>query len=157
MNKTTIICISFASIALMALGETPQQAMYAAAWGIYTEARGESIPGKLAIASVIQNRAQIKNRTITKTVFKPKAFSGVGLSVPEWFIIDRLAHQSLHLRDYDARQECLWIAQAIAENRFRATGPWTHNYAHDLCTPYWAPCLENVTVIGGHTFGTTRF
>ena len=148
--------IAIILLAPLAQAETVQQAALSSAWAIFQEARGESMEGKVAVASVIANRARLKQTTITQTVFKDKAFS-VGSSVPLWFMSEAQSKKCLAPADFDAREECLWIAQHIGKKTSKPAGDWTHFYAHKLVTPYWAEGLENVKVIGNHTFGTTKF
>lgn len=137
--------------------QSKQQDTIVAAWCIYQEARGEPMEGKKAVASVIVNRSGIKGYTVTQTVFKPHAFAGVGPGVPLWFMSDEDAKKQLAPADYDAREECFWIAEAIGKGEFKPTGPWTHFYAAGSPVPGWAMGIAGKKRIGNHMFLKTEF
>lgn len=110
-------------------------------WG---EARGESVEGKLAVASVIWLRAGKDPSRLAVVCRKPKQFScwNDGAPVPPVSVSP-------------AWEACKAIAQLLAKGRgsFAATVEADHYHATSMKqTPYWAEGMKEVKTIGGHVF-----
>lgn len=129
-----------------------QAEMDAVAWCLYVEARGEGSEGLIAVAGVIKTRAYLKGLSFRDTVFKHAWFSGVGESIPAWFLAGEIDAKAGRV----ARGECYKVAKSLVlgEGKFPS---FTHYYAHRLGAPYWAGKLSDVTVVGNHTFGYYRY
>lgn len=106
-------------------------------WG---ECRGESLAGKLAVASVIWNRAQGKTDRLARVCLKPRQFSC-------WNNGDLLEA----VMDGDAGSECELIACGMFAGEFSPTLEATHYHAAQV-TPWWTPGMEYCGQIGNHLF-----
>ncbi len=113
------------------------------ALNIYHEARGESISGQKAIASVIMNRVRSQRYpdSICEVVWQPKQFS--------W----TTAHEKHHVvTDPRAWKMALIIAQrTLAGHEYARVGEATHYHASSI-DPYWAAYGQFVVKIGDHVF-----
>lgn len=112
---------------------------------LYGEARGESLQGKKAVASVIYNRAVKKYgkatmQNLSKICLAPKQFSC-------W------NGGRIKVRKGKAWNECKLIAHSMGTGVFTPTGPWDHFYNPKLASPFWASSLTNLKVVGNHLFG----
>lgn len=110
---------------------------------LFGEARGETHQGKVAVASVIYNRAKERGVTMTAVCLQPKQFSCWG----DEMLINKV-HGSL-----DAWFDCVIIAQAMTDGSFQPVLNANHYYNPDLASPSWGDLLEEVAVIGRHRFG----
>ncbi|MCY4149322.1 MAG: cell wall hydrolase [Gammaproteobacteria bacterium] len=113
------------------------------ALNIYHEARGESISGQKAIASVIMNRVRSQKYpdSICEVVWQPKQFS--------W----TTTHERHHVvTDPRAWKMALIIANiTLAGYEYARVGEATHYHASSV-DPYWAAYGQFVVRIGGHIF-----
>jgi len=112
------------------------------AWTIYMEARGESRSGKLAVASVIHNRANSQNKTCGQIVRnKPYQFSCWFNGKPELYFNETF-------------EQCLYISKVLHRGTFQPLDDWNHFFNPQLCNPSWGVAMVNKCLIGNHLFGT---
>lgn len=117
---------------------------------IYGEARGETFDGKLAVASVIHTRSELRHCTLVEACLEKRQFAcWNGLdAVPQPYIDGN----GLAPADAMARGECYRIAWLLLTGEYE----WdffTHFYNPDLSSPYWAAQLKEIQAIGRHLFG----
>lgn len=112
---------------------------------LWLECGGEPHNGKVAVATVIWNRAKGDNGRIEAVILRRKQFSCWNVRKPASFRKPRNAG--------NAWNDCERIASKMVAGTFQPTGPWTHYFAHRKVVPYWAVTLKDVEVIGNHTFG----
>ena len=118
-----------------------QSDIYLMSQVVYAESKGEPYEGKVAVASVILNRA-LNNGfpdTIQDVIFQPKAFS---------CIVDGSI-------DVQPTQECLdAVYDALSGND--PTGDAVFFYNPDIATCTWMQGVEkhNIVSIGQHLFFT---
>lgn len=111
---------------------------------LYDETRGESMEGKIAVASIIYNRANGNSNGFSKVSLKPYQFSG-------W-------NESLLPRGTGASwEECLEIARTMFKGTFTPTLPmeYKHFYNPAKANPKWAydkGRLREFLTIGHHRF-----
>ncbi len=110
------------------------------AFTLYMEAGSEPFAGKMAVASVIWQRAHGNIDEIEEVILAPKQFScwnhtqeGVSGIGPRW-------------------DTCLKIAESMITGTFEPTIQADHYYNPTLCAPRWAKGMSEVAVIGGHRF-----
>lgn len=111
--------------------------IYMVATVLANEAKGESLHGKKACASVMWNRADgnpsnLAN-VVTATNWLGKAMTGRKELV-----------------------QCLDITIDMYNRHFKPVGGWTHFYNPNLATPEWGKQLEEPTRIDKHIFGTLQ-
>ncbi|MYB35258.1 MAG: cell wall hydrolase [Gammaproteobacteria bacterium] len=150
------LSICFMALANTGVADRPSSPIYHESYGtgmsnelrclalnIYHEARGESISGQKAIASVIMNRVRSQRYpdSICEVVWQPKQFS--------WTI----AHEKYHaVTDPRAWKVALIIAQrTLAGYEYARVGEATHYHASSVA-PYWAAYGNFVVKIGDHIF-----
>ncbi len=117
---------------------------------LYAEARGESIDGKIAVASVIKTRSKLKKLSLVEVCLQNRQFSCWNdlVDVPEYYITGK----GIQPDDLLARGECYGLAWVLMAGRQK----WehlTHFYNPDKATPDWAYDLRGVRTIGKHVFG----
>lgn len=113
---------------------------------IYAEAGNQSIYGKMAVASVIYNRKNLKkHQTWANVILKPYQFSC-------WNDPKKMNKLPLNSESFS----CLEIARSMLKGTFKPIGPWTHYYNPNLCNPSWGKVMTQVTVIEDHRFGVTE-
>lgn len=117
-------------------------------WG---ESRGESHEGRMAVASVVWNRAVSKGKyDLTWVVLRPRQFAywngrdTRNLKEPEY---------KYSLKDEEVWLDCVAIAQSMIDGTFKPTVSANHYYAPSKVEPYWGKELKDVVVIGNHKFG----
>ncbi len=123
-------------------------------WGaltVWQEARGEPYLGKVAVAEVIQRRANLKfssDGTIAGTVLRGWQFSGWNTADP-----NRIAAAKLDDAD-PVYQECLraWTAAKMPTEHVVPTAVFYYNPAGATRLPAWAVPEKLVGVIGSHHF-----
>ena len=95
---------------------------------LYAEAGGESIGSKMAIASVIYNRANGDVTLMAKVCTAPKQFSAWNAGTP------RMPKAPVKNKSW---AECVGIASSMLEGAFKPTTP--AKYYHDISInpPYW--------------------
>ena len=109
---------------------------------IFWEAAGESLEGRMAVASVIWNRAGGDFITCKAVCEKPGAFScweRKNMKVPS------------NGMSRKAWRECRDIAENMADGEFVPTTEATH-YHYVGTTPYWASGMKHLKTIGRHKF-----
>lgn len=118
------------------------------AQAIYYEARGEPLPGQIAVAEVVLNRADSKRypNSVCGVVFQNDhmknrcqfsfACDGKTDTPPE----SQTWKKSVSLASY-----------VMADNTLRLTDAATHYHA-DYVSPFWSNHLEKTVVIGRHIF-----
>jgi N-acetylmuramoyl-L-alanine amidase len=115
---------------------------------LFHECRGEPIEGQRAVASVIWNRAQVRNQSLEAVCLARKQFSchnqGYRQAQP------RNATERAILARFEA-----WEAVMLA-GRWKPCGPWTHYFNPSLCNPAWAAGMSHRQRIGRHEFGKTK-
>ena len=116
---------------------------------IFGEAAGESLSGKLAVASVIWNRARGRTDRFERECRRPRQFScwnsGQAPTVPK----DPLSRAAF--------SDCLLIAQLMIDHTFNPTIAADHYYALSMRqAPRWAREMTVVEDIGGHRFLNSR-
>lgn len=107
---------------------------------IYYEARGESLPGKLAVAKVTLNRVASPKfpKTVCGVVYQKYQFS--------WTL-----NQSYKIYDKAAWQESLNIARDAMNNNLEELDKFTALYFHSKhIKPNWN--LKRMAKIGNHIF-----
>jgi N-acetylmuramoyl-L-alanine amidase len=110
---------------------------------VYHEARGESLPGQLAVAYVTLNRVEDDRwgSTICDVVSQPKQFSWTAGEAPK------------SVTEPHAYETAVVVAlMAMTGLTGDPTQSATHYYAHDKVTPSWSKRFDVTTVIGSHTF-----
>lgn len=118
------------------------------AQAIYYEARGEPLPGQIAVAEVIINRKESRRypNTICGVVFQNQhkknrcqfsfACDGLTDTPPE----GKTWRKSVSLANY-----------VMADNSLRLTDAATHYHA-DYVSPFWSEHLQKTVSIGRHIF-----
>ena len=101
------------------------------------EARGESLKGQWAVASVIRQRAEERNKPFKAICLQPRQFSC--FNTPK--------RQKLRLKAL-TRAYGTWLVSGFA----RLDANLYYNPAK--CSPYWAkiPRVKEVGIIGNHKF-----
>lgn len=119
----------------------------------YFEARGESMRGRVAVAQVVLNRARDSRfpRDLCKVV--TQNLSGQKFACQFSWTCDGRSDEP---RDLAAWRQSLILAIAVTRVTSGISDPtdgalWYHA---DSVSPGWAKRLNQVTVIGGHTFYT---
>ncbi len=118
------------------------------AQAVYFEARGEAIPGQVAVAQVVMNRVRDARYPdeICGVVFENEhrrhrcQFS---------FACDGRSDRPRHARAWETAKQVAMLVKyhAVAD----LVGPSTHYHA-DYVSPRWSSRLEKVAVIGKHIF-----
>ena len=130
-----------AMLASIGAHDVPRQEINCLAKAVWSESRGESTAGQMAVAHVIMNRVQNAEypNTVCDVVYQPHQFSYIEQAVPD-------------------RNSEAW-ENAVRESIFAYTGYTidvtagaTHFYAQDVVLPDWAKLEKTTAVIGGHTF-----
>lgn len=111
---------------------------------IYGEARGEPIEGQIAVACVIRNRVNKRNKSYFEICTQPKQFSCWNEDDPNRAVLVEIAEKwtmnspvdNIHLR------QCQWIASGIVNNSILDNTNKSLNYlTHSLFVgnrPSWA-------------------
>lgn len=132
-----------------------QAALLCLALNVYHEARGESVTGQRAVASVTINRARENESTICEEVFKPHQFSWTGpyLRISK---TKRINYAVKKVKEQEAWTKAKDIAKKTLSSK---TTKLTATHFHALnVKPKWrnSKKLKLVAVIGGHKFYTER-
>lgn len=93
---------------------------------IYEEAAGEPITNKMAVASVIYNRAEGNTEQMAKVCRKPKQFSCWNSGTPK----------TPNAKD-KAWADCLGIASAMLSGKFKPTTKAIFYHDISISPPYW--------------------
>jgi spore germination cell wall hydrolase CwlJ-like protein len=107
---------------------------------IYAEASGETVEGKLAVASVIHTRAKGNVNKIVDVILKPRQFScwNDG-NIPEE-------------GSGQAWLDSVLVAEQLLSGKFKPTVKATHYYNPKKASPSWARNQHVVAMIGNHKF-----
>jgi len=116
---------------------------------IFAEARGESAEGRLAVASVIWNRAHGHRDMLAEVCLMNKQFSCWNGKAGENLL--NLDESKLGKKEAAIFQECLKIAQGMMGGKFVPQVTATHYHSKDV-KPKWARQMTKVAVIGRHIF-----
>jgi len=116
---------------------------------IWAEARGEPWAGKLAVASVIVNRARERDLTWEQVCFQPKQFSCWNNGGKKLW----KQYETGECERNPAWRECVKIVRMLIDGILPAT-KFNHYHNPQLYQPAWAQKLRNVKQIGNHVFGT---
>ncbi len=111
---------------------------------IYFEARGESLSGQRAVASVILNRKEDSRypNTVCGVVWEPKQFSFTHDGKPE------------KMYEVEARETAMQVAEeALQGNGLNITS--THYHSHKVM-PYWKTHYKLDGRVGNHLFYTNE-
>lgn len=111
---------------------------------IFLEARGESLAGRYAVASVIWNRHIKTGMPLKGVCLRRRAFSCWSGG---WYHIKTADEREAAL----LRQIGLWEALML-DGRFKPSGKWDH-YCRIDCFPAWRAEMTNTRIIGNHIFG----
>lgn len=118
---------------------------------IYTEARGETLKGKEAVATIIHNRANHKkwrHLGLTGVCRQHKQFSGWNKGEPRIKINNPIDRKSW--------EDSIKIATELVKGVFKPLTELkdaTHYYNHKIVNPSWGKKLRNPVIIGNHRFG----
>lgn len=139
--KKIITMLAVAVMAAVSNAMTSEETIASTLW---MEARGEGRNGIDAVASVIYNRAKVKDGNAMAAVcLKPKQFScwnGRKNTVP------KKARGAMW--DY-----CKTVASRMVGGSFKPTNNANHYYNPALCNPSWGKSLRGAFVLGNHRFG----
>lgn len=120
---------------------------------IWLEARGEPLAGKLAVASVLVNRAETRGTSLDREALRRRQFSC-------WNDGGQTARR---LWAAGAMRGPAWAdCQRIARQAIAGTLPlrthWTHFYAprRVKSKPKWAKNMRGARKIGNHIFGSLK-
>lgn len=110
---------------------------------IYSEARGESLAGKLAVASVVINRMRLKEypNSICKVVYQDNQFS--------W------TTKTIKINDKVSWDNIVKLSKDILNGKFKLNKHITHFHSIDV-TPKWSVTLTKEIVIGNHIFYSNK-
>jgi len=113
-----------------------------AAYAIWMEARGERRSGRIAVASVLWNRAGGNPGNIVQV-----------LQNTNWLGSPEIMNPALADTSCPVYQESWVIASNMVEGQFESVGKWTHFYNPAKATPDWGWKLVAKKKIGNHLFG----
>jgi len=124
---------------------------------VYGEARGESIEGKVAVASVITNRLARRGwygKTLQEVILKPYQFSCFLENDPNHDLLVSIAMNYVeYLGTYDALRQAWWVALGFLDGWLASNVAGATNYFADyIPKPGWATDMEYITKIGRHSF-----
>jgi hypothetical protein len=132
---------------------------YCLALAIYHEARGEPLPGQLAVAVTILNRVRsgAYPDTVCGVVFQN---SGRLHRCQFSFACDRRSDvpknaavfvKSMHMAEFTSRMKTYLDSGPHAGSPFAVLGDMTHYHRHDV-HPVWSKKLHRLQQIGSHVF-----
>jgi len=125
------------------------RAVFILAATILAETGGEPGAGRVAVASVIVNRAHQDRRNPAEICRMPRQFScwNGGPGAVRRRIAEARPAEWAH---------AVALAVSIEAGRFIPVGPWTHYYNPTLARPHWGRTLRERRTIGHHVFGVTE-
>ena len=116
------------------------------------EAGGEPRSGKLAVASVIWNRAEGKAARVEAVLTKRRQFSCLNKGLAHAAAsVDRMI---MGQGGAEAWRECLLIAGEIMDGTFQPTVEANHYFNPSKASPSWGEKLRGKVTIGNHLFGS---
>ena len=118
------------------------------------EAGGEPHTGKLAVASVIWNRAEGKAAKVEMVLTRRKQFSCLNKG-KEYAAANakRMGQGNIGMT---AWLDCVLIAERIMSGTFKPTITANHYYNPSLCSPSWGKALRGKVIVGLHVFGSLK-
>lgn len=123
---------------------------------IYGEARGEPYLGKVAVGSVVLNRADLKNwmgGTVKEVCLKPFQFSCFNKSDPNYKMLLDIAQDCT--REATVNRVfcvCAGIADGLIDGTVQRITEGTHYHSTGIKTPNWAFEMKRVDKVGRHIF-----
>jgi spore germination cell wall hydrolase CwlJ-like protein len=122
---------------------------------IYGEARGESTAGKIAVGSVILERAKRNGwfgKTLKEVVLKPYQFSCFLENDPNYPKLAKIAENFMEaMTTNQVLNDCYGIADGLLSGRIQPNVIATH-YETIETHAWWDKSMKLVTIIGGHKF-----
>jgi len=118
---------------------------------IFLESASEPAAGKLAVASVIWNRAEGRAANVEKVLTKRKQFSCLNRGLNHAAANAKRMRQGK--RGAEAWLDCVLIAERIMDGTFQPTISANHYYNPSKASPSWGEKLRGKVTIGNHTFG----
>jgi len=125
-----------------------QNAINTIALTIFAEAAGESRDGKIAVASVIWNRAVRWYGSISKLSEVCKARKQFSCWNAKPLLVSNIPKDKA---SRDAWKYCLAIAQDMVAGTFTPTTTADHYHA-DYVSPSWGKQMKKIATIGKHIF-----
>lgn len=123
---------------------------------LYGEARGESAEGKIAVGSVILERARRGGwygRTIRDVILKPYQFSCFLKTDPNYPKLVRIAQQwDDRMAANAALRDCFRIAQGLLNGDIDRSPEGATHYHTKGVDPAWDDRMRFVAAIGNHDF-----
>lgn len=121
---------------------------------LMAEGGGETSSDSIdAIATVIWNRSRGDKNLFVSRIFEPAQFSC-------WNTMAESDKRNFIIRPHGNAiyspsrwKYCVKVAKDMVDGNFVPVDNWTAYYAHKKVKPSWAGKLDNVKVIGNHTFG----
>lgn len=123
---------------------------YVVALTIFAEARGETTEGRLAVASVIWNRAHGHKDMLAEVCIMNKQFSCWNGKAGEKLL--KLRESDLKQKEAAIFRECLKTAKNMVEGKFVPSVKLATHYHATSVNPNWAGKLAKVAIIGKHIF-----
>ena len=118
------------------------------------EAGGESYQGKLAVASVIWNRAEGKAVRVEAVLIKRRQFSCLNNGQAHAAAsVDRMI---MGQGGTEVWRDCLLIAGEIMDGTFQPTVEASHYYNPSKASPSWGKALRGKVTVGSHVFGSLK-
>ncbi len=132
---------------------------YCLALAIYHEARGEPLPGQLAVGVTILNR--VRSKAYPDTVCGVVYQNSERLHRCQFsFACDRRSDipknvsafaRSMEMADFTKRMKVYLDSDPYAGSPFATLSDMTHYHRHDV-NPVWSKKLHRLTQIGSHVF-----
>ena len=142
MVRSTIGGLLLSLSALVSAQPLVDNPLYCMMKNIYHEARGETLKGQMAVASVTMNRVANRHypNSVCAVVYQRKQFS--------W----TLSRTKVHNQDIQFNNTIYIIAlKAVTGRLVDHTGGATHFHTTAI-NPYWASNKVYLTTIGNHVF-----
>jgi len=121
---------------------------------LYGEARGETLPGKIAVACVIRNRVEHPGwwgKNYKGVILKPKQFSCMSQNDANFDDVAMALGDGL-IKEM-AWRECRWAAMGAIGNWYGdITNGANHYHTSDVSPPPWSKGKDPVCVLGKHLF-----
>ena len=118
---------------------------------LFLEAAGEPFAGKIAVAGVIQTRAEERGMTFAEVCLQPKQFSSWNRGVPA---VMADYHAGKFIKDAPSREAletCFEIARMLKAGEVPRV-KWNHYWSCKIKTPTWAKDCVETARIGNHIF-----
>lgn len=114
------------------------------------EAEGEPYTGKVMVAEVIINRAQVGKQSLKTVCLAPKQFSCWNGKRSEKLIarLPTLEKQASN----QAWKDCKQIAVMVCKPDYKTSTRATHYFNPEKCNPKWAKAMWICASVGNHLF-----